>query len=113
MKKIALSFIPIMLAGFFIPGENCGNAIPHLSKYDGPFVLYKNDQLYIKYIVAENDSRQVRTDSMPLSQRDSVVLEVAGGESSFSFHLKSSLQNEASEFPAPQKMFILSDIEGN
>src|SRR5690348_8303977 len=100
MKKIALSIIPLMLAGFFIPGENCGNAVPQPEKYDGPFVLYKNDKVYINYILAENDSKQVRTDSMPLSQKDSAVLETGTGESAFSFHLKPSLQNEPSEYPA-------------
>jgi len=115
MKKIALSFIPLMLAGFFIPGENCGNAIPQEIKIDGPYVVYKNDQLSINYIVDDRGTRSVKTESMPISQRATAVLNVptGEGENSFSVKLKDSLMNEAAEFPAPEKMFILSDIEGN
>src|SRR5690242_646959 len=115
MKKIALSFIPIMLAGFFIPGENCGNPNPHATKFDGPYVLYKNDLIHVKFIMDEHGARKVQSDSFPLSQKSTVTFNVPTdqAEKNFSVQLKASLENEPAEFPAPEKMFILSDIEGN
>jgi len=115
MKKFALSFIPIMLAGFFIPGENCGNSNPHAVKSDGPYVLYKNDLILVNFIMDEHGKYDVQTESYPLSQKSTVTFNVPTDQTDkyFPVQLKAALENEPAEFPAPEIMFILSDIEGN
>lgn len=115
MKKITFTFIPIMLAGFVLPGENCGSEKPHTTRLDGPYVLYKNEQVFVKHILDDHGTKKVQADSMPVSQKSTITLKVSTDDPStmFPVQLKTELKVESPEYPAPKKMFILSDIEGN
>jgi Calcineurin-like phosphoesterase len=115
MKNIAFALIPLLVAGFIIPAEDCSSPRPHTTRVDGPYVLYKNGRVYVKYIVDDHGTKKVQADSMPEGQRSNIVLQVATDDpaKTFPVKLRSELQNEKTEFADINKMFIVSDIEGN
>lgn len=119
MKKIILAFIPLMLSGFILPDEQYNHnntpGIMHTEQYDGPYVLYKNDRVYAKYIVDNHGSKQVRTDSLDISQKESLSIIVATDEpgKTFPVQLKRKMQVEKSEYKKVSKQMAISDIEGN
>ena len=82
---------------------------------DGPYVLYRNDSVFIKYIEDNSGTRSAKTDSMPVSMRNNINLQVntdAPGKT-FNVQLKQKLSEEKSEYKGIKKMLVLSDIEGN
>src|SRR4030095_8865577 len=82
---------------------------------DGPYVLYRNDSVFIKYIEESSAIKSVKTDSMPASMRNSINLQVntdVPGKT-FNVQLKQKLSEEKSEYKGIKKMLVLSDIEGN
>lgn len=118
MKKIVFSFFPFLLAGYSIfynlPGfEN--NRQVESKQLDGPYVLYRNNQVFTKYIVEENGVKLVKTDSVALSEKANMSLVVLTDEpgKTFSVKLKKELSNEKAEFNKVSKQFVISDIEGN
>lgn len=114
MKNFAFIFLPLF-AGFLLPGENCSNPRPHTTRVDGPYVLYKNNLVHVKYVVDDHGTKKVQADSMSLSQKASITLQVATDDPAklFSVKLKGKLENEKTEFSGASKLYIISDIEGN
>jgi hypothetical protein len=110
MKNFGLIFLPLMLAGYMLIQKD----LPE-KQYDGPYVLYKNDKLFVQYIFEDGGTKTVRTDSMALEQKPALSLNVATDipGKTFAVQLKSQLKNEKSEFKKVSKQLILSDIEGN
>jgi len=82
---------------------------------DGPYVLYRNDSVFIKYIEDNSGTRSVKTDSMPASMRSGINLQVNTDipGKTFNVQLKQKLSNEKSEYNGVKKMLVISDIEGN
>ena len=82
---------------------------------DGPYVLYRNDSVFVKYIEDNSGTKSVKTDSMPASMRSSINLQVNTDipGKTFNVQLKQKLSNEKSEYNGVKKMLVLSDIEGN
>src|SRR5215204_4246169 len=82
---------------------------------DGPYVLYRNDSVFIKYIEDNSGARSVKTDSMPASMRNSINLPVNTDvpAKTFTVQLKQKLSTEKSEYNGVKKMLVISDIEGN
>lgn len=82
---------------------------------DGPYVLYRNDSVFVKYIDDNSGAKLVRTDSMQASQKSSLNLvvntDIPG--KSFTVQLKQKHSNEKSEYRDVKKMLVISDIEGN
>jgi hypothetical protein len=82
---------------------------------DGPYVLYRNDSVFVKYIDDNAGTKRIRTDSMQVSQRSNVNLvvntDIPG--KTFNVQLKQKLSNEKSEYGGVKKMLVISDIEGN
>ncbi len=119
MNKIAIAFLPFLLAGFILPDDRC-KKVTSASKYtidqsDGPYVLYKNDKVYVKYIFDENGIKSVKQDSIAESQKENLTLTILTDEpgKTFEVKLKKHLQNEKTEFSDVSNRFIVSDIEGN
>lgn len=119
MKKITLILLPfLLLAGFgFI---NIGSRLPNPNyiggiQYDGPYVLYKNDQLFVKSVFGDSIQSTIGVDSMALSAKAGLTLTVATDEpgKTFSVQLKKKLQVEKVEYKKVNKLVVLSDIEGN
>lgn len=82
---------------------------------DGPYVQYRNDSVFISYIMANNGTKILKKDSLKIQQKRklslNVMTDVPG--KSFQVALKKELQNEKTEFPKVGKLLVLSDIEGN
>lgn len=115
MRRSFYTLLPFLLAGFMLPEDNCGTPSTQANQYDGPYVIYRNNQVFVKYIYDDNGVKTARMDSIPLSQKENTVLRVATDEPGkiFTVELKNDLQNEKSEFSHTGKMLIISDIEGN
>jgi hypothetical protein len=119
MKKMLLFAIPIMLRGFIIPDTkndyNFNPGIMHTEQFDGPYVLYKTDRVFAKYILNNHGTYMVRSDSMALSQKESLSIVVATDVpgKTFSVQLKKKNEVERSEYKRINKQLAISDIEGN
>lgn len=113
MRTRILMILPVLLAGFFLPETKRPPQGPHTG--GGPYVLYKNGQVYIHYIQEEGDSKTVVTDSAALADRAGITMFVATGRPGefFTVKLKNKLQNERSVYRKAARQLALSDIEGN
>ncbi|HEU5168837.1 MAG TPA: metallophosphoesterase [Chitinophagaceae bacterium] len=82
---------------------------------DGPYVLYRNDSVFVKYIEDNVGTKSVKTDSLPASMRGSINLKVNTDipGKTFNVQLKQKLSNEKTEYNGVKKMLVISDIEGN
>ena len=83
---------------------------------DGPYVFYKNKKIIVKNCIPSGDKMKVETSVYSAEEKDKIVLNCtkAGFEpAKFEVKLKEKLENEKSEFPASDKIFTISDIEGN
>ncbi len=119
MKKITFAFFPLLLLGFIIPDtrnqSGSKSFIMTNAPYDGPYVLYKNDKVFIKNVFEENGIKTVKIDSVNMAEKDALSLTVATDEpgKTFSVQLKSTLEAEKSEYKKVSKQLVISDIEGN
>jgi len=118
MKKFTLAIFPLLVALSVVtdkPFNSVRQAGMEALQYDGPYVLYKNNQVFVKYIFDDAGLKSVKIDSMPLVQKDSLSVMVGTDMpgKTFSVRLKKELETEKTEFPGVSKQFILSDIEGN
>lgn len=122
--KTILAFVPALIFGFMYfdkdishsyKKENVSGKTWAEDQYDGPYVQYRNDKVYAKYIIDNSGTKQVKTDSLAVTERNKLVLKVATDEPGkfFTVQLKDQLQPEKSETPDAKKIFALSDIEGN
>jgi hypothetical protein len=89
--------------------------LPDTSVFDGPYVLYRNDSVFVNYIEGDSLSSSLKTDSMKLSAKDNITLRINTDlpGKTFDVKLKPKLANEKAEYKKVDKMLILSDIEGN
>lgn len=119
MKIIPLSFIPLMMFGLILSvnqsNQNKNRGIMLTVQEDGPYVLYKNEQVFVKYVLNDHGTKLIRSDSMPLSQKESLTLVVSTDEpgKTFPVQLKKKLLVEKSEYKKASKQIAISDIEGN
>jgi hypothetical protein len=82
---------------------------------DGPYVLYRNDSVFVNYIIDSSGTKSIRRDSMSSSLKNNVTLQINTDipGKTFSVQLKQKLSNEKSEWNGVKKMLVISDIEGN
>ena len=82
---------------------------------DGPYVLYRNDSAFVKYIQDNSGILSVKEDSMSVKTRGNITLQVNTDipGKTFTVKLKSKLTNEKPEYNGVKKMLVISDIEGN
>jgi len=82
---------------------------------DGPYVYFKNELIYVRYIYQEGGIKYASLDSFPEAEKKNIVLRVATDEpgKTFTVKLKTKIGNEKSEFGKPLKMLVISDIEAN
>jgi hypothetical protein len=117
MKKIYVAFLPLMFLGFLIPetGNQTEKVEMEKTTFDGPYILYSTDKVYVKTIVDDNGVKSIKVDSMAIADKAGITMTVATDEpgKTFSFPLKNNLLPEKSEYKKVNKQFILSDIEGN
>ena len=119
MNKLFFSFFPLFAAGFIIAHNSFRTTeiagTYHINQLDGPYVLYNGNQVFVKYIMNDHGKKLVKQDSLPLSEKSNLSLNVLTDEEgkTFTVKLKSQIQNEKTEFSNISKQFIVSDIEGN
>jgi hypothetical protein len=85
------------------------------SVIDGPYVLYRNDSVFVNYIEDNGGMKSVRIENSPASAKNTITLQVntdVPGKT-FSVQLKPKLSNEKSEYNGIKKMLVISDIEGS
>jgi hypothetical protein len=85
------------------------------SVVDGPYVLYRDDSVFVNYIEDNAGTKSVRTENTPSSGKNTISLQVNTDipGKTFTVQLKSKLSNEKSEYNGIKKMLVISDIEGN
>lgn len=91
------------------------HAQTEIRQWDGPYVLYKGDDIAIHTVYREGDHFTAKTDNLPLSKKQDVKLIVGTDDphTFFEVKLKNTITNEPPETRKASKQFILSDIEGN
>ena len=119
MKYVFSIFFPILLLGvglkFIEPKDlNLGMENPSLAA-DGPYVLYRNEQVIAKYIKDKNGVPSIWTDSVILARKSELSLKVHTDipGKTFQVKLKDKLENEPAEFSNVNKLLAISDIEGS
>ena len=113
----------IILAGLFAYGmQPDSNNKDQLQKMpfapvtiDGPYVLYRNDSVFVNYIEDDGGTKTVKTENLPATAKNSISFQVNTDipGKTFSVQLKQKLATEKSEYNGIKKMLVLSDIEGN
>jgi len=119
MNKIAIVLLPFLFAGFILPDDSCKKVVAArnitVDQSDGPYVLYNNNKVYVKYIFDDNGTKSVKQDSIAVSQKGNLTLTVLTDEpdKTFEVKLKKELKHEKTEFSDVSKRFVISDIEAN
>ncbi len=82
---------------------------------DGPYVLYRNDSVFVKYIEDNSGAKTVKTDSTSAAMKNNINLQINTDipGKTFTVQLKQKLGDEKSEYKGIKKMLVMSDIEGN
>ena len=82
---------------------------------DGPYVNYAPGNIIVNYIVEKKGIKRAETEEWRMDMKSDVRLNVMTDIPGKFFHmrLKEKIIVEKSEFPAADKLLVLSDIEGN
>jgi len=79
---------------------------------DGPYVFYDKEKVLIKSVVKD----EVLVSEFPANKKSTISVKVTFARTSpdwdFSVALKPALNNEPSNFVQPEKLFFISDVEG-
>lgn len=115
MRNLTFAFLPLLIAGFMLPGEQCNTHRPAAIPADGPYVLYANNKIHVHQILEENGVWRAETSSYEASKKQEIRFQVATDipGQSFQVKLRAGLEPERTEFNDVKKRFIVSDIEGN
>ena len=119
MNKLVFAFLPLLAAFLMLDDKFSGSEKPveayHVNQLDGPYVSYSETQVFVKYILNDHGNKQIKTDSMPLSEKGNLSLNILTDEEgkTFTVKLKKELENEKTEYSKVTRQFVVSDIEGN
>jgi hypothetical protein len=118
MKNKALAFLPFLLAGFTYTNDSHSSSAFKTTfeiQQDGPYVIYRKKNVVVKYIVGNDGIDKVQSDSMPISKKKELTLNVSTDvpEKKFIVQLKDKLEVERYEYSKAEKLLVISDIEGN
>lgn len=110
--SVSIKVLSVLIAGLFFTGDPKGEE--NMNQNDGPYVVYKDDHIEVKSIVLENGVRNI--EKLTYKDRKSVApLKIRFSNHpdwDFTVKLQPKLENEPVEFKAPDKIFAISDIEG-
>jgi hypothetical protein len=92
-----------------------GNPNPEPMKAgpDGPHVFYRNGQIVVKSVERRDTGMVMREVHYLETSKVLLSCYVPETEDRFSFELHDSLKVEPDQYSLPEKMIVLSDIEGN
>ena len=82
---------------------------------DGPYVLYKKGQIEVRSIVLEDGLRKAKLETYPAGKKAGLPLKVQFSNHpkwDFTVKLQPVLKMEPSETKQPDRIIVLSDIEG-
>ena len=115
MKIKILPLFSLFVSGLLITDTLQKQGAFHTTQNDGPYVMYKGNKIYVSYILDNHGARVPKIDSFDYNQKPGITLTVATdiAGKTFPVQLKSTLENEKTEYGKPEKMFVVSDIEGN
>ncbi|HEX4877725.1 MAG TPA: metallophosphoesterase, partial [Chitinophagaceae bacterium] len=107
---------PLLIAGYmFFPFIGKQAPVIHSSQEDGPYVSYKGNKVYVKYILDNHGTKAVKVDSFDYNEKPGIFLvsatDIPG--KTFPIKLKNELEAEKTEYGNVSKLFVVSDIEGN
>ncbi|MBL7724132.1 MAG: metallophosphoesterase [Chitinophagaceae bacterium] len=118
--KLVFGIIPLLVTGILAPEIQVPikKAMTNLNaspQEDGPYVLYKNDKVFVSYVFEKGGIKTTKTDSVVLAERNKLTLTVATDIPGkiFTVRLKDKLQNEKSDFRRVSRQLVISDIEGS
>lgn len=80
---------------------------------DGPHVFYRGPKILVKYIFRRDTGVVAKVLEYTDKKEISLTCQVPKSGDAFSLLLKENLQAEACIYPAPARMMVLSDIEGD
>lgn len=78
---------------------------------DGPVVIYQDGKIISYSVMPEGDIHNVSI--VEINAKDKLTCYVDETEQHFSFNLKDTISTESDLYALPEKMLIVSDIEGN
>lgn len=105
--------LPIAILLFSMANVNAQDTLKNF--FDGPYLLYKGDELLVKEVVHAQHKVSATEKSYKLSEKQKLVVKVKfsnATEKDFEVKLKSSIVQEPSVWAQPDKLLFLSDIEG-
>src|SRR5918993_480694 len=78
-------------------------------QYDGPYVQYIGNQVWVNYIDESNGVKKIKRESAPARKKDDLKLKVMTDipGKTFNVDLKKQLKNEPVEFASPPKLLVL------
>lgn len=92
---------------FFSQSENDSSSFSP----DGPVIIYSDNKI-LSYSIAPH-KREFSAAAKEITKDDILTCYIDDTRESFSFRLKENIQVESSVYPLPEKMLVISDIEGN
>ena len=102
--KLVFGIIPLLFTVIMVPEIQAPvkKAMTNLNaspQEDGPYVLYKNDKVFVSYVFEKGGIKTTKTDSVVLAERNKLSLTVATDIPGkiFTVRLKDKLQNEKSD----------------
>ena len=78
---------------------------------DGPVIIYEEGKIISYSIIPDNENYKVSKEQ--INSKDKLTCYVGETDQQFSFYLKDTLTIENDTYDLPEKMLIVSDIEGN
>ena len=110
-----LVILPFVLLGMYFPQFSQNDNPDDRILSDGPYVAYRNNQVFVHYLKPDGTDKKVVEDSFPLSDLMKITLEVATDEpgKTFKVKLRSKHSNERTDYKRASRQYVISDIEGN
>lgn len=113
--RYLIKYYVIAFLLFFTFKSNAQSPVNNGNAFDGPYLLYVGDSIVITE--AKHETAQIKSSrkSYPLKDRQKLSLDIRfsdAPEKNFSVKLKPKLVNEPAVWTQPEKMLVLSDIEG-
>ncbi|WP_165821987.1 metallophosphoesterase [Hymenobacter edaphi] len=112
---LALAYVEVIDRVYFFPGFAIKRPMPDKSTFapDGPLVQYRPDGTALsRRIVPQGAGFTIQLDTLH-HPTDSLTCFVQETGLTFRFPRHAFPAAEAAEYPAPEKMLVVSDIEGN
>ncbi|MEI6408296.1 MAG: metallophosphoesterase [Bacteroidota bacterium] len=111
MKHLTL----LILIGWLLPvALRASNPVdPIKAGTDGPHVFYRNGQIIVKSIEHRDTGMYARTVTYTDHTQVLLSCNIPEKDDQFSFLLQDTLKVQPDDYPMPEKMIVLSDIEGD